>query len=715
MIKNFKILGFVTSCLPNMAYPAMYCESEDPTRTQLQICSIFRAVEMGSGCSSFTDPVGQSVCLALQDLVRGGNCTGESFESTSKEYNISTAIACHEIYYGMRETSCDHSIQEMSRSLGLHYELDRYMAPSSRKALCMLGRSISKNRMVFTELRKNAILMASIEPLIQRVFSATPAVSKTPRYMKEVRNLSSHVLKRIDELKIGKNNSFFDRKLTHIHWIQFFRDLVTVVDKSSDAWIAKSVASKKPVRFDSGTSFAGDLLPAGIIVFPDGRIIVVFDRMKHRGQKKRPLQSIGEGGYKRVYLAFDFKKSIQEASDGFNDPSTLVGGYIKSHNKEVDPKLSKLPGQSWDEDLFQEIQEEVRFQERWGGQEGIAKKGELVSLSGQTEMREKLVVLEPYYPMDLHHFRKFLSNPDLESINGMTRERVILKLATNLVTGLSLLHKNGINHRDIKPDNILVDGGKDGNYEGFIADFGLALDLNKTDNISKDNKIAGTLVYMSPEYLKQGAQVEEIAKKKLELERGDLAKKQLDPEALELAMKKLEQQAGDLGRKANQNLKNDVWAMGLTLWYLNTGSLRFAQAEQSGNNLLQGSAPEVDYKYLEKNYGIKFDLLKIQFEKSLKAVIYRMLNPKEEERISSQEALALLQKVAYVQPYSAIDYLAEVKILKPTGPSTGKVVQAKDGNQPVPTEDKEFIREVISLKKDSLHRFKKELSKHKYE
>jgi len=91
---------------------------------------------------------------------------------------------------------------------------------------------------------------------------------------------------------------------------------------------------------------------------------------------------------------------------------------------------------------------------------------------------------------------------------GPLPESSFVDIATQIGRGLARAHRSGILHRDLKPDNIMVDG--DGLVK--ILDFGLALlktdgglsvdasSVTRTsDNVLADDGLAGTIHYMSPE------------------------------------------------------------------------------------------------------------------------------------------------------------------------------------------------------------------------
>lgn len=103
----------------------------------------------------------------------------------------------------------------------------------------------------------------------------------------------------------------------------------------------------------------------------------------------------------------------------------------------------------------------------------------------------------------------------MEYVEGKTLREVIesaggsplpieraLDIAAQVCEGLKEAHRNGITHRDLKPDNILID--KNGRVK--ILDFGLAK-LKGAAKITKDSTRMGTPGYMSPEQI-TGAEVD---------------------------------------------------------------------------------------------------------------------------------------------------------------------------------------------------------------
>ncbi|CAG9315579.1 unnamed protein product [Blepharisma stoltei] len=78
------------------------------------------------------------------------------------------------------------------------------------------------------------------------------------------------------------------------------------------------------------------------------------------------------------------------------------------------------------------------------------------------------------------------------------RENVAKKIIKDLANALEFLHSNGIIHRDLKLENILIETDKDRNLKPILIDFGLSCILGP-HQYSQES--VGTLKYASPEIL----------------------------------------------------------------------------------------------------------------------------------------------------------------------------------------------------------------------
>jgi eukaryotic-like serine/threonine-protein kinase len=92
---------------------------------------------------------------------------------------------------------------------------------------------------------------------------------------------------------------------------------------------------------------------------------------------------------------------------------------------------------------------------------------------------------------------------DGESLGDRIRERETLPVLELLNTlrevawGLAYAHARGVVHRDIKPDNILLDRDSG---RAVLTDFGIARDTGTSDsNLTIDGHVLGSVQYMSPE------------------------------------------------------------------------------------------------------------------------------------------------------------------------------------------------------------------------
>ncbi|MEZ5965408.1 MAG: serine/threonine-protein kinase [Planctomycetota bacterium] len=99
-----------------------------------------------------------------------------------------------------------------------------------------------------------------------------------------------------------------------------------------------------------------------------------------------------------------------------------------------------------------------------------------------------------YYTMDLI---------DGTSLDKVLRDEPLspsraVRLLLQVASAIEHSHEHGVIHRDLKPANILLDRSD----RAFVADFGLARDMNVRVELTTTGQILGTPAYMSPESMR---------------------------------------------------------------------------------------------------------------------------------------------------------------------------------------------------------------------
>lgn len=100
----------------------------------------------------------------------------------------------------------------------------------------------------------------------------------------------------------------------------------------------------------------------------------------------------------------------------------------------------------------------------------------------------------PFFSMDL------IDGPNLDQFVGdkPLSPDAAVRLLIPIAEAIDYAHREGILHRDIKPQNILLDA--DGHP--FVTDFGLARELQPTETLTATGELMGSPAYMSPEQIR---------------------------------------------------------------------------------------------------------------------------------------------------------------------------------------------------------------------
>lgn len=181
---------------------------------------------------------------------------------------------------------------------------------------------------------------------------------------------------------------------------------------------------------------------------------------KRIGGRYEIIRGIGEGGMSKVYLAHDIILD--------RDVAIKVLDYDFANEEEL----------------------KRRFQREALSATSLTHP-HIVNIFDVGEEDELHYLVMEY--IDGRTLKKFIQT------NGPLRPEQAVHIMKQLVSAIANAHHNGIIHRDIKPQNILMDQ----NGDVKITDFGIAMALNSTAH-TKTNSVLGTVHYLSPEQARGG-------------------------------------------------------------------------------------------------------------------------------------------------------------------------------------------------------------------
>jgi serine/threonine protein kinase len=179
---------------------------------------------------------------------------------------------------------------------------------------------------------------------------------------------------------------------------------------------------------------------------------------------------------------------------------------------------------------------------------------------------------------------QFIEGITLDQAKGLLCVREKVEIVQQAALAIHAAHLVNLIHRDIKPNNIILEPLLDGGWKPYIMDFGLAREQD-ADGITRSGDIMGTPQYMSPEQAR--------------------------------------------GETRTLNSRTDIYSLGATLYELLTGQAPFIGENPVAvvMNLLNGDPQPVR----ELNPGIS---------PHLEAVVMKCLAKEPEQRYESAMSLA---------------------------------------------------------------------------
>lgn len=165
---------------------------------------------------------------------------------------------------------------------------------------------------------------------------------------------------------------------------------------------------------------------------------------------------------------------------GSGGMATVYKGYRADLDRTVAVKILKVNPTVMDESLVSRFKLEARTIAR-------LEHPHILSLYDYGVEDDLLYLVMPYLPGgSLSTWLKANETPSLSRVAEVLRQ---------VATALDYAHREGIIHRDIKPDNILMD--RNGN--ALVADFGIAKIAESESRLTATGGVVGTPAYLPPE------------------------------------------------------------------------------------------------------------------------------------------------------------------------------------------------------------------------
>ncbi|QKJ32459.1 protein kinase [Mucilaginibacter mali] len=182
------------------------------------------------------------------------------------------------------------------------------------------------------------------------------------------------------------------------------------------------------------------------------------------------------------------------------DGKAVAGGNSKIYLTTIDgaPAVIKVFSKLKEEGRYKRFVEELRIIPMIKHISGVvpviayteSPPERMKECEGMTSIDDIAYIVMPFYPATLSHKLSQFAGDD-----GTKAVAAILSIASII----KRLHDEGFMHRDLKPDNILIDA--ENNF--LVSDYGLCIDLDREiKRHTANSELVGAVNYRAPEYLR---------------------------------------------------------------------------------------------------------------------------------------------------------------------------------------------------------------------
>ena len=260
--------------------------------------------------------------------------------------------------------------------------------------------------------------------------------------------------------------------------------------------ITSSMNDKRDIRIEpdvvilkrgEGCEFSIYIKPICTCSNDNDQLAIIYQILNSNNSKSSGQSEIRMKYKTTVTTRLDPDELIEEKKLGEGSFGVVYKGTFRGHEVAI----KKLKESNDTEERRDEFEKEVAMLDKF-------RCDFIVHFYGAVFIPNKICMVTEFAP--------FGSLSDLIQHHKPIDENIRIKILLDASKGISYLHNNGILHRDIKPDNILVFDieHKDNSFiNGKLTDFGSARNINMLMTNMTFSKGIGTPVYMAPEILNQ--------------------------------------------------------------------------------------------------------------------------------------------------------------------------------------------------------------------